>query len=108
VTVRNAANKQSVGARLDVSCSDVTLCLPTFRRNSVLSYPVSEGPTLKRNGSTKAHTTTVCRIAEHFSSQTFCYCGMPSFDCAPHFDELEELTAREVTLALRLFDFRNC
>ena len=46
VIVRNAGNKHSVDARLDVSCSDGTPCLPTFRRNSVPFYTVSEGSTL--------------------------------------------------------------
>jgi hypothetical protein len=48
----------------------------------------------ERNGSTKVHTTTVRRISEHLSSQTFCYCRMPSFDCSPHLDEQEKLTTR--------------
>jgi len=106
VIVRNVANKLSVGARFDISSSDGTLCLPTFRRNSVPLYPVSEGRTLARNGSTKAHTTTMCRISEHFSSQIFCCCRMHSFDCAPHLDAGVGHNG-EVTPALRLFDFRN-
>ena len=91
VIVRNAGNKHSVGARLDVSCSDGKPCLPTFRRNSVPLYMVSGGSNPERNGNTKAHTMTVRRISEHFSSQIFCYCCMP-FDCAPHLDEQEKLT----------------
>jgi hypothetical protein len=52
------------------------------------------GSNPERNGSTKADTTTVRRFSEHFGSQTFCYCRVPSFDCAPRLDEQEKLTAR--------------
>lgn len=85
--------------RRDAVRTDVSKELGT-----IVSSVVGANP--ERNGSTKAHTTTVRRISEHSSSQTFCYCRVPSLDGAPLLDEEEKFTTRGGNTRTAL-DFHN-